>query len=180
MILDDFARMSQFGSTPASAEQHCTALVQGPAHLFGRHFRIFPPAAVAYARRRNPERSASVSSASSDPCSFVLHSASSPLPAWPAEKCAQSSLVERPPASPVPAVHPRHCLQKTSLHRSSRLQQLPVHASRPPSRHARSSHARLDPPRSCEPTGTASSSSAWSRLDIRRRGRSRQSHCREP
>src|SRR5215210_5273332 len=46
VVADDIAGVTHLGNTPPPAEHRPAPLVQRPAHLLGRHRRVFPPAAA--------------------------------------------------------------------------------------------------------------------------------------
>src|SRR6476620_10913735 len=83
MVADDLAGMPDLGHAPPSAEHDRAPLVQRPAHLLGRHLRVFPPAAARCAWPRTPARSTPGSGAAAARCSPAPRSASARPPASP-------------------------------------------------------------------------------------------------
>src|SRR3954471_22641941 len=81
MVADDLAGVPDLGHAPPTTEHDHAPLVQRPAHLLGRHLRVFPPAAARYAWPRTPARPTPGSGAAAAPCSPAPRSASSRPPA---------------------------------------------------------------------------------------------------
>src|SRR4051794_28447117 len=84
VVADHVARVPDVGDAPPPAEYRPAPLVQRPAHLLGRHRRIFPPVAAPSGRLRTRGQSAPASGAASVPCSSDPRSPSARLPASPA------------------------------------------------------------------------------------------------
>src|SRR5271167_521582 len=79
VITNDLAGVAKFRSSPAAAKDRRAALIQGPAHLFGRDLGIFPPAVVPYASLRIRARPRPTSDGVSIPDNRGLQNASGPL-----------------------------------------------------------------------------------------------------
>src|SRR3954452_13005734 len=76
VVLDDRAAVPDFGDAPPPAEHRRTPLVQRPAHLLGRHLRVFPPATAPCGWPRTPGPPGPASGAATTPCSLAPRSAS--------------------------------------------------------------------------------------------------------
>src|SRR3954467_12239109 len=91
VVADDVAGVPGLGHAPPPAEHRRAPPVQRPAHLLGRHLRVFPPATARRGRPRTPERSTPGSGAAATRCSPAPRSASTRLPASPTGRPAPPS-----------------------------------------------------------------------------------------
>src|SRR4051794_24369173 len=81
VVADDVAGVSDPADASPPAEYRLAPLVQRPAHLLGRHPRVFPPAPAPCGWRRTRGRSGPASGAGSGRCSPAPRSASVRPPA---------------------------------------------------------------------------------------------------
>src|SRR5947199_5839254 len=79
VVANDLARVAQFWNSPTAAKDLRATLVQCPAHLLRGDLRIFPPAAVPCAWRRNREPPRPAPNGESVPHNRDLQNASDPL-----------------------------------------------------------------------------------------------------
>src|SRR5947209_20539266 len=79
VVSDDVAGVPDLGRAASPAEHRRTPPVQRPAHLLGRHPRVFPPATARCEWPRTPTRSTPGSDAAATRCSPAPRSASTRL-----------------------------------------------------------------------------------------------------
>src|SRR3954469_18765253 len=77
VVADDVAGVPDLGHAPPPAEHRRTPPVQRPAHLLGRHLRVFPPATARCGWPRTPARSTPGSGAAATRCSPAYQSGES-------------------------------------------------------------------------------------------------------
>src|SRR3954470_19931803 len=82
VVLDDLAAVPDLGHAAPPPEHRRAPLVQRPAHLLGRHLRVFPPAAARCAWPRTRARSTPGSGAAATRYSPAPRSASARPLAW--------------------------------------------------------------------------------------------------
>src|SRR3954469_16781125 len=87
VVADDLAGVPHLRDAPPAAEHRPAPLVQRPAHLLGRHPRVFPPSAAPSGWPRTRGRRARVAGAASARCSSGPRSPSARPPACPAGRC---------------------------------------------------------------------------------------------
>src|SRR3954467_13421893 len=83
VVADDLAGVPGLGHAPPPAEHRRAPPVQRPAHLLGRHLRVFPPATARCAWPRTPTRSTPGSGAARARCSPAPRSSPARLLACP-------------------------------------------------------------------------------------------------
>src|SRR5262245_14766733 len=83
VVADHRAGVPCLGNAPPPPEHDSASLVERPAHLLGRHQRVFPPATARCGRPRTPARSGPASSAAVIRRSPAPRSASARPPACP-------------------------------------------------------------------------------------------------
>ncbi len=100
VVADDVAGVPHLGDAPPPAEHRPAPLVQRPAHLLGRHLRVFPPAAAPCGWPRTPGRPGPGSGAAPARCSPAPRSASARPPACRGGRRAPPSTGGRPRPAP--------------------------------------------------------------------------------
>src|SRR6187397_787012 len=114
MVADDLAGMPDLGHAPPPAEHDRAPLVERPAHLLGRHLRVFPPAAARCGWSRTPAPPTPGPGAAATRCSPAPRSPSARPLVCRGGRRAPPSTGGRPRPAPGPTAPPSRWSGSTS------------------------------------------------------------------